>query len=86
MLRTGDFTPVHADRNVFAFQRRLEQQAAVVVFNRGKKDAVVDIGVPDQQDGREFLDVWNGGTTQVKGKTLKAVCVPPRSAAVFMNT
>lgn len=86
VLRTGDFTAVHADRNVFAFQRRLEKQAAIVVFNRGKKDAVVDIAVGDQQDGREFHDVWNGGTTQVVGKTLKAVCVPPRSAAVFMNT
>ena len=86
VLRTGDFTPVHADRNVFAFQRRLEKDAAVVVFNRGKKDAKVNIALPDQQDGQEFHDVWNGGTLQVQGKTLKAVCVPPRSAAVFMNT
>jgi cyclomaltodextrinase / maltogenic alpha-amylase / neopullulanase len=86
VLRTGDFTAVHADRNVFAFQRRLEQDAAVVVFNRGKKEAKVDVALPDQPDGREFHDVWNGGTLQVHGKSLKAVCVPPRSAAVFMNT
>ena len=86
VLRTGDFTAVHADRNVFAFQRRLEKDSAIVVFNRGKKDAKVDIALPDQQDGHEFHDVWNGGTIQVQDKTLKAVCVPPRSAAVFMNT
>ncbi len=86
VLRTGDFAVVHSAKDVFAFQRRLEKQTAVVVFNRGKKDAVVDVAVPEQQDGHEFHDVWNGGKTQVQGKTLKGLCVPPRSAAVFMNT
>jgi neopullulanase len=85
VLRTGDFAIVHADKNVFAFRRRIEGQTAIVAFNRGKKDAVVDIALPDCPDGHVFHDVWNGGSTQVHGKTLKAICVPPRSAAVFMN-
>jgi neopullulanase len=85
VLRTGSFSIVYADRNVFAFQRRLEDQTAIVVFNRGKKDAMVDIALAGHQDGHEFRDVWNGGNLQLQGKMLKAVCVPPRSAAVFMN-
>jgi hypothetical protein len=85
-LRTGDFGVLHAAKNVFAFRRRLEGQTAIVVFNRGKKDAVVDIPLPDGQDGHTWHDVWNGGSTQVQGQTLKAVCIPPRSAAVFINT
>jgi neopullulanase len=86
VLRTGDFAVVHAEKHVFAFQRRDEEQTAIVAFNRGKKDAVVDITLPEGQDGREFQDVWNGGKTQVQGKTLKAVCIPPRSAAVFVHS
>jgi neopullulanase len=86
VLRTGDFAIVHADKHVFAFRRRLEEQTAIVAFNRGKKDAVVDIGLPESQDGRAFHDVWNGASTEVEGKVLKAVCIPARSAAVFVNS
>jgi neopullulanase len=86
VLRTGDFGVLHAQKNVFAFRRRLQEQTAIVAFNRGKKDAVVDINLPDGKDGQVFHDAWNGGSTQVQGQTLKAVCIPPRSAAVFINT
>ncbi len=85
VLRTGDFAVVHADKNVFAFRRQIDGQTAIVAFNRGKKDAVVDVALPDNQDGNVFHDVWNGGSTQVQGKTLKAICIPARSASVFMN-
>jgi cyclomaltodextrinase / maltogenic alpha-amylase / neopullulanase len=85
VLRTGDFTAVHAKKDVFAFRRRLDSQTAIVAFNRSQKNAVIDITLPDSQDGRAFHDAWNGGGTQVQGRTLKAVCIPPRSAAVFVN-
>jgi cyclomaltodextrinase / maltogenic alpha-amylase / neopullulanase len=85
VLSTGDFAVVHADKNVFAFRRRIDKQTAIVVFNRSRRDAAVDIALADTQDGQVFHDVWNGSSTQVRGSTLKAVCVPPRSAAVFMN-
>jgi hypothetical protein len=85
VLRTGDFAVAHADKNVFAFRRQIDGQTAIVAFNRGKKDAVVDVTLPDKQGGNVFHDVWNGGSTQVQGKTMKAICIQTRSASVFMN-
>ena len=85
VLRTGDFNIAYADGDVFAFQRRLDGQTAVVAFNRGEEEAEVDIPPAEGAMGQGWRDVWNEEDGQVQGRTIKSVCIPPRSAAVVVN-
>lgn len=85
VLRTGDFNIAYADGDVFAFQRRLDGQTAVVAFNRGEEEAEVDIPLAEGAMGQGWRDVWNEEDVQVQGRTIKSVCIPPRSAAVVVN-
>ncbi len=85
VLRTGKFDVLHAEGDLFAFRRRLGEQTAVVVFNRGPQNAQLDLALPDERSGRAFEDVWNGGSTQLQNHTLPSVSVPARSAAILVG-
>ncbi len=85
VLRTGDFHVLHAEGDLFAFTRRLDGAAAVVVFNRGEEEAEVNLALPAGADGKSWRDVWNGQEITAKGGALKGVCIGPRSAAVILN-
>ena len=89
VLRTGDFKIVHAEQDIFAFQRELDGTTAVVVFNRGQQERAVDIALKADAHGTAwqgaFHDVWNDQAVEVQGQTLRAVCIPARGAAVILN-
>ena len=89
VLRTGDFKIVHAEQDIFAFQRELDGTTAVVVFNRGQQERAVDIALKADAHGAAwqgaFHDVWNDQAVEVQGQTLRAVCIPARGAAVILN-
>jgi neopullulanase len=86
VLRTGSFAVAYADKDVFAFERRLDGAVAIVAFNRGKEEAEVDIPLGAGVQGSPLHDVWNEQPVTVQGQTLPCVCIPPRSAAIILNT
>ena len=65
--------------------RELEGATAVVAFNRGQEEAEVSLTLAADADGGPYRDIWNDQEVTVQGRTLKGVCIPPRSAAVVVN-
>jgi len=84
VLRTGEYATLMAEKGLYAFQRTLDWQRAVVVFNTSKEDAVVNLDAR-VQDGIRFTDAWNSGAAyMVQSGKLNGVKIPARSAAVLV--
>jgi len=81
----GSFQALHAEQNVYAFRRDLEQQAAVVVFNAGRQAVVLDIpGFKAPEEGRTFTDVWHSGQAVVQNGKLNGIRIAARDAVVLV--
>jgi glycosidase len=85
VLRTGNFNIIYAEADVFAFQRQLDGETAIVAFNRGLQEANVDLPLTSSAPGRPYRDVWNEQEVEAQGETLKSVCIPPRAGVVILN-
>jgi cyclomaltodextrinase len=86
VLRTGTAEELHAKGQVYAFVRRLGEQAAVVVFNAGTDAASVSLTVPGLAS-QTLAEVWPTGDhvpIPVVDAQL-AVHVPPREALVLVS-
>ncbi len=85
-LSLGGFETLVADNQLYAFRRDWEDQTAIVVFNAGRHDAVLDLDkLHADQDGQTFTNVWQTGEYRVQGGKLAGLQVPARGAAVLMN-
>jgi neopullulanase len=86
-LRTGVFTVLHAQKDLFAFERRLGDEVAIVVFNRGRLPATLDLHLPTAADeGRLFHPAWHGAARQVTGQWLSSIETPARDVVVLTTT
>ena len=70
---------------MFAFQRRLDGDVAIVALNRGEEEATVDIPLAAGAPAEGLRDVWNEQEIKQKGQILTGVCIPPRAGAVILN-
>jgi cyclomaltodextrinase / maltogenic alpha-amylase / neopullulanase len=84
-LRRGGFTRLYAYRGIYAFGRKLDDQALCVVFNSKREPQRVSINVRGLLADGPVEDVWGGGSGRVIGKTLHDVVLGPRSASVFVT-
>ena len=83
-LRTGAFRTLLARGDIFAFERTLEQELTVVIFNRDSRTSIVDLEVGSIGTGREFRAVWNGVARGCENGWLTDIRVPARDAVVLV--
>ncbi len=77
VLRTGDFRILVAEKKIFAFKRVLNATTAIVIFNTGQVEALVQL-----DDATEtFRAVWGESQVNRDGQ----VAIPARSAAVLIS-
>ena len=82
-LRSGGYTSLYGQDNVYALARHLDGDRVVVIFNKGQlpEEAVIPVGELFQ-DGATLADAWTGHTYTVQNGALKAAILP-RSALVL---
>jgi neopullulanase len=86
VLRIGSFQTLFADGHIYAFQRRLAQQEAVVIFNTKRESLQPRLPLPGVGTGR-FRQVWppaNAQTHQLNGAWVE-VTLPAREALVLLQ-
>jgi len=84
-LRRGEYLRLHADatRGVYAFLRRLDAEALVVVLNNGDTSYPVEVPLHGYlPDGAVLRDLLNGGEYRVTNDHLDGPALPPRSGMV----
>jgi glycosidase len=83
-LRRGEYQSLYAQREVYAFGRRLEGEALVVVFNTGSAAWELDLPVAGLLgDGASLRGVWGEGAGDVLGGRLRGPSVPARTGMVM---
>lgn len=86
VLRTGTFAALHAEGRVYAFQRRLGDQQAVVALNAGAKRATLALDLPGEAPAA-WDQAWPEGVDsgyRTGGGPLK-LTVPARQAVVLVS-
>jgi cyclomaltodextrinase len=86
VLRTGSFRTIHAAGHVYACQRQLYDQQAVVIYNTALEPVPVAIDLPEPIQ-KNFTQVWPPETTarfEIKGSRLLAT-VPARDGLVLVS-
>jgi neopullulanase len=83
-LRRGEFIPLYAEGQLFAYLRRLGEESVVVVLNNGNDRASLDIPVDAHlpEGGRWQDQLADGEATVSKGRFCGST-LAPRSGAVF---
>ncbi|MCB0213805.1 MAG: glycoside hydrolase family 13 protein [Anaerolineae bacterium] len=87
VLRTGTFETLHAEGEIYAFRRQLDDQLAVVIFNTATQPRPVSIQIPDG-NGASLLQVWPAVdhiSHPLQGEQLE-VTVPAREALVLVSS
>jgi neopullulanase len=82
-LRRGRFATLYAVDGVYALGRSHDADLVVVVFNVGRLPAVATVDVTGYLPDAEYRDVLAGLSGRVENGRLRALHLPPRSAAVF---
>lgn len=88
-LRTGLYHPIHAQGEIFAFGRTLEDETLLVIFNVGTSGAQLDLdlsGTPLDTEGSIFEGVWNEGEYMKRESILRDVRIPARDALVLTRS
>ncbi len=82
-LRTGDFEPLYAMHDVYAFRRRHADQELVVIFNAGRSKANLLL-----REVGNWEPVWpEDQSTEIRMETGKIrVWVPPQEAVILIRT
>jgi len=85
VLRTGTFEFVYAEGKVIAFQRKLDEQEAVVIFNAGHEHAQLQISAEGIQAGA-FTQVWplHSKTDYEMHDGILNLIAPPRDALILV--
>jgi cyclomaltodextrinase / maltogenic alpha-amylase / neopullulanase len=84
-LTRGDFATLYAHEGVYAFGRRSQAEAAVVIFNAGREARVISIDADDWLPDGAYTDAWSGLPGRVSRGTLRHVELPPRGGLVFIS-
>jgi len=83
-LRRGEYIPLHAAGGVYAYLRRLEEEALVVVLNNGASPHHLDVPVGEHlRDGTRLRDLMGAGEAEVVAGRLVGLALPPRSGVVL---
>lgn len=82
-LRTGQYTTLYGDDNIYALARHQADDQIVVAFNKGQLLEELNVPVGELfQDGTVLRDVWKGHRYQIANGAFKAALLP-RSALVL---
>ena len=83
-LRRGDFLPLLAQDDVYAFARRLDAETMIVILNASRSPRQVALQL-DAAWGQNLTlrDVWSGEEFRASGFLLGGVPVPPRQGRVL---
>ncbi len=85
VLSVGSFEALYADNHLYAFRRNWEDQTAIVVFNAGQQDAVLELDKLNANDqSRTFTDVWHTGQYTVQSGKLSQVMIAARDVAILV--
>jgi cyclomaltodextrinase len=84
VFRTGSFQEVYADKNVYAFTRKLDNKEVVVMFNASQKNNTIQI--PDIST-RDLSQLWPEGEpiSWKVGKSSLKITIPARSVVVLKS-
>ncbi len=85
VLRTGSFEILHAEDDVLAFRRQLDERRALVVFNAGERPSRLTLDLGDAPQAACY-QAWpqSGGSHRVEGGRI-TLEVPAREAMVLFN-
>lgn len=86
VLRTGDFQAVYAKGALCAFQRRLNGDDALVVFNQGESVETISMVLPDER-ARTYRQAWpvdHAAKAHAHGGRLR-LTLPAREAVVLVS-
>ncbi|MGC8779654.1 MAG: glycoside hydrolase family 13 protein [Anaerolineae bacterium] len=84
VLRRGEFERLYAADDICSFGRRLEGEAAVVIFNASHEERTCNIETASLLPDGVATDVWGDGSARVLHGVLRHVTLAPRSAAVYV--
>jgi neopullulanase len=83
-LRRGTFQALFAEGEVFAYARRLGDEAVVVALNVSTDARRVDIPLRGiVPDGSGLDEAWTHGSVRAEGGSLRGIELGPRSGRVF---
>ena len=80
VLRTGDFTPLYAQGQVYAFRRALGEQQAIVAFNAATQPQTIPL--PEIPPG--FTQAWPDSPRLSVDRQSGKIILPPREAVVLV--
>lgn len=87
-LRRGEYRtlPVPDLQGVIAFSRALDQEKAIVIFNRNTEAVTLDLYVPEAEfQNLPFTDTWHQGSYNIGENHLRQITVPARDALVLIS-
>jgi glycosidase len=85
-LRRGVMRSLLADDSVYAYERVLEGQRAVVALNNGAQPREIEFELPDLAAGAEFRDALGGGGPEARVRDGRMrVLLGPRSGRVWVS-
>ena len=83
-LRTGEFTPLLAENQVFAYLRRQGQDSLVVALNNSEQAYQTDIPAGEHlAEGTHWQGLLGKGNAQVRDGKFQGVKIPTRTGEVF---
>ncbi len=84
VLRVGDFRALYAAHGVYAFERALGTQRAVVIFNTTTQPVNLDLAL-EARKGQIFKGVWSEGNYSTHEGKLLGVTVAAREGQVILT-
>jgi neopullulanase len=85
VLRTGAFRQLYADRGLYAFERTLGEQRAIVIFNTTTQPVNLGLEMGAMVEGQIFSGVWHEGRYITGGDKLLGITVPAREVQVMIT-
>ncbi len=82
-LRTGSYKVLHARGNIYAFNRVLDTEEMIVVFNVGHQQATIDLALTDGLEDGVYTAVWGEGRYPSRSAKLSGITVAGREALVL---
>ena len=84
VLRRGDYRPLLARDEIYAFARTLGREAMLIILNAGRSPQTVSLPpVVEWGANPVFRDVWTGEESHAVGGVIADITVPPRNGRVL---
>jgi len=84
-LRRGDFKSLYADDGVYAYARRLGDEALIIALNVSRHIRSPQIQIDDYlSDGAVLMEVWNSNSSKAVNGMLLDLKLLPRTGRVWM--